>query len=212
MQRAAAAGLIAAFVLASCATSEPSPSAAEPGDRSYSLACLSVPQPECESIAAGLAGRIAEPGDVVAITVQAFACEAVRCAPGFGVRPRGQGVVELAGPGRLRLVGITSVGGVLDFASVPDVVAATIEPHSRPAGGQNLPFALGHCGLVSPIDADGSLWDPIGQIDGDALEAMNPGPGTIIFLAPRAARFVTDSGFRADLVRRAGSKLFQLCA
>ena len=212
MRRAAAWTLLAALGLAACATPEPSPTSIEPLDRSYSLACLSVPQLECETIASALVGRITEPGDVVAITVHAFSCDAVRCAPGFGARPNGEGVVELANPGRISVVGIRSAGGVLDFVGVPDVRATTIDPRTAPAGGQNLPFALGHCGLDSPIDADRSLWDPIGQIDGDASEVVNAASGTISFLAPRAARFLTDAGFRVDLVRRGGSKLYRLCA
>ena len=212
MRRPAAWGLLAALALAACSTPEPSPTSIEPVDHSYSLACLSIPQLECETIASKLIVWIAEPGNVVAITIVAFACEAVRCAPGFDARRRGEATLELTDPSRMRMVGISTARGVLDFVADPDMAAAKLDPHSGPAAAQNMAFALGHCGLSSPIDFDGSLWDPIGQIDGDAPEAINAVSGTIIFLAPRAARFVTDAGFRVDLVRRGGSKLYRLCA
>jgi hypothetical protein len=33
--------------------------------------------------------------------------------------------------------------------------------------GVAFPWALGHCGLYSPVDLDGTFWDPIGGVDTD---------------------------------------------
>jgi hypothetical protein len=45
----------------------------------------------------------------------------------------------------------------------------TIAPSSAAGSTAGMPFttALGHCGLFSPLDVDGALWDPIGGVDAD---------------------------------------------
>jgi hypothetical protein len=156
--------------------------------------------------------RMAGSGDVVAITVTAFGCEAVRCPPGFEARTHGEALVELANPSRIRELAITSVNGGIAFGPVVKASSAVLVPATARAGKGNLSFSLGHCGLGSPIDVDGSLWDPVGQIDGDATDVVNSSNGTILFLGQQTARFETSGGFRADLVRRAGSKAYRLCS
>jgi hypothetical protein len=66
-------------------------------------------------------------------------------------------------------------------------------------------FALAHCGIDSPIDFDGSFWDPAGWIDLDAVAASNASDGTLVLTSPDSAHFSTDSGFELDLVRHPGS-------
>jgi hypothetical protein len=59
-----------------------------------------------------------------------------------------------------------------DRALIPLV---DIEPTSVPGIPEDVVFslALGHCGLGSPIDVDGSVWDPIGGLDahGEAIDS-----------------------------------------
>jgi hypothetical protein len=212
------------LVLAACVAPAPpptrTPSLSEsapaesptPVAAAYHLACLSVPQPECETIAAAVARRFDAPGDIVAIEIQAFPCEGVGCPAGFLARSRGEAVVELVSPARIESLSIAVTGGAMTFGPAVDETVATLVARSAHAGRGVLRFTLGHCGLLSPIDVDGSLWDPIGQIDGDAAEAINVSAGSILLLAPRAARFVADPTFSADLVRRDGRKSYRLCA
>jgi len=42
-----------------------------------------------------------------------------------------------------------------------------VSPESPPGMpiGTPVPFDLGHCGLYSPVDLDGSLWEPVGGVD-----------------------------------------------
>ncbi|MCC6237380.1 MAG: hypothetical protein IT299_07380 [Dehalococcoidia bacterium] len=70
-------------------------------------------------------------------------------------------------------------------------------------------FKLLHCGLLSPIDVDGSLWDPRTAHDGSggALsdeqsdELVNGTPGTFTLRAPDLAEFRTTLGAVVQLHR-----------
>jgi hypothetical protein len=87
-----------------------------------------------------------------------------------------------------------------------------LSPSSAPAFGPGPDrFALGHCWIDSPIDFDGSFWDPAGWIDLDAVAASNASDGTLVLTSPDSAHFSTDSGFELDLVRHPGSKYFPGC-
>jgi hypothetical protein len=72
-------------------------------------------------------------------------------------------------------------------------------------------FALGHCGIGSPIDFDGSFWDPSGWIDIDGEAASDGAEGRLVLTSPDSANFSTDSGSELDLVRHPGSKYFPGC-
>ena len=47
---------------------------------------------------------------------------------------------------------------------VGDIAIAPQSPRGM-AMGVAMPFDLGHCGLYSPVDLDGSLWEPVGGVD-----------------------------------------------
>ena len=80
-------------------------------------------------------------------------------------------------------------------------------------------FTLGHCGLQSPVDVGGSLWDPIdGQdADGRALdlatdgEMINATAGVIVVIGDQL-RFRTDSGSVVRFARHvADETTYPLC-
>lgn len=57
-----------------------------------------------------------------------------------------------------------------------------------------VPFDLGHCGLYSPVDLDGSLWEPIAGTDGEGGpideddevgQLINGTPGQAILVTPQ---------------------------
>ena len=79
-------------------------------------------------------------------------------------------------------------------------------------------FSLGHCGLASPIDVDGSFWDPLdgvtaggGRLDleGDS-EMINATAGFFVVIGDDA-RFRTGSGSVLSLTRQDGEKEFPGC-
>lgn len=79
-------------------------------------------------------------------------------------------------------------------------------------------FSLGHCGLFSPIDVDGSFWDPVEgrtpsgaplDLDGDP-EMINATAGFFVVIDDEA-RFRTESGTVLELQRHDAEKEFPGC-
>ncbi len=86
--------------------------------------------------------------------------------------------------------------------------------------GKLYPYQLQHCGVGSPIDFDGSLWDVLGAQNGRDAEAteeqvgelINAGSGSMTLVDPDHALFRTSSGLILGLRRHDGPKMFQPCA
>ena len=79
-------------------------------------------------------------------------------------------------------------------------------------------FNLGHCGLHSPVDIDGSFWDELdgattnGQpldLDEDA-EMINATAGVVVVIGDEA-RFRTETGSVVRFARHEGDKGFPGC-
>jgi hypothetical protein len=99
---------------------------------------------------------------------------------------------------------------------------ANIAPHT-PAGelnvGESGNFQLGHCGLMSPIDIDGSLWDPIGYhlpnggqlTDVQEGELINSTPTVVRLAAADTLELLTPSGMTVVLNRHDGPRDYFLC-
>ena len=109
-------------------------------------------------------------------------------------------------------------------AVIPPVVpTVSLEPESAPADigiGVPVPFTLGHCGLLSPIDLDGSFWQPVGGTDADGgpiegddevAELINATSGQLVLTGPDEAVFTTTMDSRIQLVRAAGAVDYPLC-
>jgi hypothetical protein len=93
-------------------------------------------------------------------------------------------------------------------SSVPMV---WLEPASQPGTrvGEGTRFAMGHCGLRSPIDFDGSMWAPV---DSDPTSLMfDSATGTITLVEPDRARFDSDTGDTVTLARLEGAAAYPLC-
>jgi hypothetical protein len=81
------------------------------------------------------------------------------------------------------------------------------------------PFELGHCGLMGPVDFDGSLWDPSGGHNGrggplsddQVGELINATPVRIFLLDPATALLVTPGNAFALLSRHDGAREYGLC-
>jgi hypothetical protein len=94
-----------------------------------------------------------------------------------------------------------------------------LQPVSAPiASGTAYRFRLGHCGLLSPIDVDGSFWDPVEgvsalgapiELESDP-EMINATGGTLAVFSDEM-RFHTDGGSIVRFTRHDGAKEFPGC-
>jgi hypothetical protein len=97
-----------------------------------------------------------------------------------------------------------------------------VEPHtpadSVPIGEEQV-FNLGHCGLGSPIDVDGSLWDPVAGDDGSGGSLTDDQVGDLINGTPVVFVLVdhdtmlmsSEHGARILLTRHDGPRDYFLC-
>jgi len=112
--------------------------------------------------------------------------------------------------------------GGADGIPGPGDTSVTLPAHS-PAGiiqiGVPVNFPLGHCGLGSPIDIDGGLWDPIAGDDGlggpltrqQLGELANSATVVVTLLDPNRAVLVTPGGAVVTLQRHPGPRAYLLC-
>jgi hypothetical protein len=79
-------------------------------------------------------------------------------------------------------------------------------------------FGLGHCGLHSPLDLDGSFWDPMDGTTAEGVpidlaadgEMINATRGAVVVIGDEM-RFRTSSGSVVRFVRHDGEKEFPGC-
>jgi hypothetical protein len=104
----------------------------------------------------------------------------------------------------------------------PGISTASLPPTSSPGVpvGQPIPFRLGHCGLHSPVDIDGSLWQAVsghdaagGPIEGDAetVELINEAEGLLTIVTADRAEFRTWASTLIVLRRAPGEVEYPLC-
>lgn len=72
-------------------------------------------------------------------------------------------------------------------------------------------YEMPHCGIHSPIDVDGSFWDPVAlPIDMDPVQ-FDGSPGTFRLTSRDTAQFTDTVGRVLHLVRHSGPKEFGVC-
>jgi hypothetical protein len=135
-------------------------------------------------------------------------------------------------PGQVESLPSPAASFLLDvvFAPLPPIVAeipadiptTSLTPMSQPGleVGVPYPYSLGHCGLLSPIDLDGSLWQPVGgvssgggaiQSDEELGELINATEGVLTLVDADAAEFRTAGGSLIELLRAPGALDYPLC-
>jgi hypothetical protein len=200
MRRSLVAVALAVSIMACGGDPPSSPPASEgapPIAPAFALACWDVPVDDCDRIALEGVARLPAGGPVVVAA---------------SVRGPGRLIAEFAdGRGLAQAEWSLEPGEPVVFGAWGDVPAAEVRPASGPMLGPVLRYSLGHCGLDSPIDVDGALWDPAGAIDAGASEAINAADGEFRRTGVATAEFVAPSGFRVMLVRHAGRKSLPLC-
>lgn len=71
-------------------------------------------------------------------------------------------------------------------------------------------YDMPHCGILSPIDVDGSFWDAVGEpADPVAFDGQQ---GAFRLSTTDTAVFTRADGLALDLTRHSGPKEFQLCS
>ena len=104
----------------------------------------------------------------------------------------------------------------------PDIPTVSLEPTSEPAlgVGATIPFTLEHCGLLSPVDVDGSHWQPVGGVDAmggpvdsddEIGELINATSGELTLVDEDTATFTTSIGSVIHLERAPGALDYPLC-
>lgn len=137
------------------------------------------------------------------------------------------GVAASGEPEATLLPSAVAIDAVESFP-LPDLVGDTSDlptvslgPESEPGWtvGETRPFEFGHCGILSPIDVDGSLWQPVSGADGeggpigdeDTGELVNATAGELILSAADTAEFVSASGLSVRFERAPGAVDYFLC-
>lgn len=109
--------------------------------------------------------------------------------PGPGPEAIAAQPVLSRGDGRLTLLPISPTGAVV---------------------GTTYGYEMPHCGISSPIDVDGSFWDPV-DVPADPVQ-FDGSPGTFRLVTPTTATFTDTAGAVLHLVRHVGPKEFGFCA
>jgi hypothetical protein len=202
---------VLALIVAACASPTPNESQEPSGVESVALACWSVEPGECDRALTEAAGLL--PDDhppVVAASVVAFGCDAEPCD--VGLRRGGSVSIEFENGGGLHgwLVSVLADGSLV-FGDHNTGMPEPYLPQSPRMTAPVVDFSLGHCGLSSPIDIDGSFWNPVGPVDSDAPDAINSSDGRFSLVGPNDAQFRSRTGFAFSLRRHQGEKNFSGC-
>jgi hypothetical protein len=224
--RRAAPTVLLAILLAGCAsatasTSPTVPSAASgsaspssppnPAEAAPPTACLGLGSEECAGVR-GIAISTLEPADPMPVYVQVglFGCRVTeRCPRTLAARPEGDVVIEFPA-GQAINVHVKALPDGSIESTRGEAFGVAAEPGSVRAAAGPAPYTLGHCGLFSGIDFDGSWWDPVGPVD-DHSDAINAADGVITLMDPDHGSFVSRGGLIVQLLRHAGAKHLPMC-
>ena len=181
-------------------------------DPALPRACLGLADPDCGQALDAAAGVVDGLGPIAYVEVGPFGCrDGEGCPPTLLARPSGQVTFEPAAGDPIAVMVTLGPDGVLT-AERGEAFTIRLDPSS--AAGQltgPIPFSLGHCGLGSGVDVDGSWWDPVGFVNSDHGDSINAADGTFAPTDPNRATFTSDGGLVATLLRRTGPKHLPLC-
>lgn len=198
---------VIAAILAGCGSSPPSP---EPANLSGRLptACIGLAFAQCEQGLAALAEHLD------GATPSYVAIAGRRCDGPCPGSERGAWLghltVEYIDGRNPHTILIAVDGASVDWDPIESVFVA-VEPRSERLTGVVTPVTLGHCGLSSGIDLDGSFWDPIGAIPADHPDVINSADGTVALTSANTATLRTVNGLVVQLVRHQSPKFLLFC-
>jgi hypothetical protein len=190
------------FVLG-CSTTPTSP----PFTGNVPVGCLGLDDADCQQVGSQALERLgADPSSVSYVIVGPMGCfepcESGTVRGGLTVEfvdgRRSAGFQFEVGPQGLALRAMESTGSM-------------VEPSSGRLANNVLEMTLGHCGLYSGIDVDGSFWDPVGLIDASHPDSVNAATGTFTLTSATSAVLRTQGGLQLELVRHRGPKTLPGC-
>ena len=204
-----------AIIAAACSSAAGGSPAATAGEAPrIPIACLGLEEPDCGRAFDFAAGALAPGDEVIYAEVGPFSCpNASGCPNTLAFRPSGQVVFERSN-GEPALISVSAAADDGTMATSPgEFFGVAVAPSSTAGqlGAEPIPHSLGHCGLGSGVDVDGSWWDPVGFVDIDHGDAINAASGTFAASDPNHATFTSDGGFAVNLVRRVGDKYLPMC-
>lgn len=175
------------------------------------MACYGLPLDQCREIAASALARL-DVSRIAWLEVGPPPCEGEPC-PVVLTDGERLDVIAHVDDGQPWHVVVRAADEALIATAPARVELIPLEPDtpSGAAPGAHR-FSLGHCGIYSRIDFDGSFWDPVGRVDFTAPAAINSADGTLVLLTASNARFTTPEGFTVDLARHRGTKYFRDCS
>jgi hypothetical protein len=197
--------LILAAVLAACG-SQPPPSTTAPSR--IPTACVGLLAAQCEQALAAVAVNL--PGMTPSyVAISRKLCDGPCPGSERGVWIAGLWV-EFSDGRKPMNIHIEVDGATVLWEDIPSAIVQ-VTPRSPRLAAPTIEFTLGHCGLASGIDVDGSFWDPVGMIDPDRVDLINAGNARFTLNSPDAAILVTETGAALQLVRHPGSKFMFGC-
>jgi hypothetical protein len=201
-----------AATVSAAPTEMPSPPPVESGIAELARGCWRIKEPGCGEALRAVSDALAQaPAHSYGYaTVEFMGCAKELCGDTIEEGDLVRVVLEPV-DGSAAVEGrVERQGAVLAAIARPAEGYFPVEPGSPEAAqGVPVPVALGHCGLYSGIDADGSFWDPVGLIDPDEPATINSADGTMVITGDAA---VLDAGtLHLDLVRHRGLKYLPGC-
>jgi hypothetical protein len=211
MSRSLVIGLIALVAATGCSSA--AGSSPEPSGPAVPYACLGLAEPDCTRAFEAAKSDLAPADDIVYAEVGPFGCPTGEGCPNtLAGRPSGQVVFERSNGEPVAISATAAADGTI--ATAPgEWFGVAVAPSSTAGqlGGEPIPYGLGHCGLGSGVDVDGSWWDPVGFVNIDHGDSINAAAGTFAPSDPNHATFTSDAGFAVSLVRRVGEKHLPMC-
>ena len=175
--------------------------------------CLGLDENQCLGVREVALSKL-RPGspEVAYVRVGRFGCLTdTTCPADLAARPEGQVVVEFVDGSPPVVVSIRAADATIEANVEGETFFVLVRPESSPVGGPIVATELGHCGVGSGIDVDGSFWNPVGVVDADHGDYINAAPATFRLVTPLTATLETVAGLRLDLVRHPGPKQLELC-
>lgn len=190
---------------AGCAPSEPVVTS-RPGPARL---CIGLEPARCEAALALLAERPVGDGVPRYVQVSTRLCDGP--CPGAERGAWGGHVLVEFADGREPATIQFEVDGAAVVWRPVETVLARVMPRSQQLVAPTVGLTLGHCGLSSGIDVDGSYWDPVGFLDANEQDLINSASATFNLDTPSRATLRTLGGATAQLVRHPGAKYIFPC-
>lgn len=125
---------------------------------------------------------------------------AAACGPSLSAGPWGTAVLTPAPDAVARQPVLRRTPDSITLASISPTGAAI---------GVDYSYDMPHCGILSPIDVDGSFWDSLENL-ADPV-AFDGSSGVFRLIDRQTATFTKATGEVLRLARHQGSKTFQFC-